>query len=200
MEEKINSDHNPLYPIFLKMNTFNTLIVGGGNVALEKLTFLFKSSPNANVIVVAPTILDEIKRMSQTYSSLQLKIAPFSEEMLTGIQLLILSTENHTLNLAIKQKAKIRGILTNVADTPDECDFYMGSIVTKGDLKLAISTNGKSPTLAKRFRQMMEETLPDETNSLIENLTKIRDELKGTFSEKVKSLNELTESLLKNKI
>ncbi|WP_442946002.1 precorrin-2 dehydrogenase/sirohydrochlorin ferrochelatase family protein, partial [Ohtaekwangia sp.] len=84
----------------------------------------------------------------------------------------------------------------NVADTPDLCDFYLGSVVTKGNLKIGVSTNGKSPTISKRIREYLEEALPDDTNDLLENMQKIRDQIKGDFSHKVKVLNELTTSFL----
>ena len=121
----------------------------------------------------------------------------FAEKHLKGIQLVIIATENKLLNVEIKVLAKDKGILANVADTPEECDFYLGSIVTKGDLKIAISTNGKSPTFAKRFRQILEDILPEETQELISNLKQIREDLKGNFFDKVKSLNEITESMVK---
>ncbi|MGZ4117908.1 MAG: TSUP family transporter, partial [Bacteroidia bacterium] len=90
-------------------------------------------------------------------------------------------------------------ILINVADTPDLCDFYLGSIVQKGDLKIAISTNGKSPTLAKRLKEVFNEALPDDTQESIENLNKFRDLLKGDFTNKVKELNKATAILIDKK-
>jgi siroheme synthase-like protein len=90
-----------------------------------------------------------------------------------------------------------KNVLINVADTPDLCDFYLGSVVTKGNLKIGISTNGKSPTIAKRMREYLEEALPDDTNALLENMRTIRDKMKGDFDEKVKALNEITSSWLK---
>jgi siroheme synthase-like protein len=87
----------------------------------------------------------------------------------------------------------------NVADTPDLCDFYLGSTVKKGDLKIGISTNGKSPTLAKRMRETFEAILPDETQSLLDNLKLIRDSLDVEFSEKVRRLNEITSLMNRSK-
>jgi precorrin-2 dehydrogenase/sirohydrochlorin ferrochelatase len=87
--------------------------------------------------------------------------------------------------------------LVNIADTPELCDFYLGGIVTKGNLKIAISTNGKSPTAAKRIRQLLEEVLPDELDELLENLNSYRATLKGDFEYKVKAMNEVTEGLVR---
>ena len=84
-----------------------------------------------------------------------------------------------------------------MADTPDQCDFYMGGIVTKGNLKIGISTNGKSPTLAKRLRQWLEAILPEEIDPLLETLRKYRKTLKNDFEFKVKEMNKVTESLIK---
>jgi len=84
----------------------------------------------------------------------------------------------------------------NVADNPPLCDFYIGGIVTKGNLKVAISTNGKSPTLAKRIRQWLEGFLPGETDALLDKLYVYRNSLKGDFEQKIEAMNILTEKLL----
>ena len=113
--------------------------------------------------------------------------------------LVVAATNFKELNQDIRLAAKAKGKLINVADTPDLCDFCLGSIVTKGWLKIAISTNGKSPTFAKRFRQILEEVLPDETSKLLDNLYIIRDRLQVDFTEKVKTLNQITSSLVNEK-
>ncbi len=83
-----------------------------------------------------------------------------------------------------------------MADTPDLCDFYLASIVKKGDLKIAISTNGKSPTMAKRIKEVLNDFFPEETQELLDNLNKIRAKFKGDFKEKVKLLNDITSVLV----
>jgi siroheme synthase-like protein len=83
-----------------------------------------------------------------------------------------------------------------VADTPDLCDFYLGSIVQKGDLKIAISTNGKSPTLAKRIRAFLEDVIPEEIQESLEGMEAVRKTLKGDFQAKIQALNELTKDLI----
>ena len=96
----------------------------------------------------------------------------------------------------MKQIANAKGILVNVADTPDLCDFYLGSIVQKGNLKVAISTNGKSPTAAKRIKEVLHDALPEELDEVIENLHKVRNKLNGNFEYKVKKLNAITKVLV----
>ena len=188
---------NTLYPIFLKTENFNILIVGGGFVGTEKLSFILKNSPNANITVVAILISDEIKSMVKGQSSIVLLEKSFEASDLENKQLVIAATADKTLNESIYHAAKVKSILINVADTPELCDFYLGSIVTKGDLKIAISTNGKSPTLSKRIREFFEEILPENINDLILNLNEYRKSLKGNFEEKVSALNEITKSFNK---
>jgi siroheme synthase (precorrin-2 oxidase/ferrochelatase) len=77
------------------------------------------------------------------------------------------------------------------------CDFYLGSVVTKGNIKIGISTNGKSPTIAKRMREYLEEALPEDTDVLLQNMQTIRQKIKGDFADKVKILNDITSSWLK---
>ncbi len=189
---------NNLFPIFLKASQLQILIVGAGNVGLEKLHFLLKSSPDAKVTVVADNILDEVWALAENHS---VEIIPntFKTEHLKGIDIVIAATNNRSTNLEILALAKAHKILVNVADTPDLCDFYLGGIVTKGDLKVAISTNGKSPTFSKRFRQMLETSLPETIPQMLTNLRLIRDQIKGDFGQKVKQLNDLTAVLIDQK-
>lgn len=187
---------NHLFPVFLKVDKLRVLMVGGGDAGSEKLRFLLKSSPFAKVTLVAPEISDEINALSVQYPNVALVHRSFRPEDLKGEDVVIVATENPKLNRQIWEQAKKKRILVNVADTPELCDFYLGSIVTKGDLKIAISTNGKSPTFAKRFREFLEETLPDDLQQVIDNLSQIRGKLKGDFAQKVKALNELTSNLV----
>jgi len=190
---------NPLFPIFLKTHQLNLLIVGGGNVAEEKLGFLLKGSPDARVTVVGTFIRDEVRALAEGKSNVVLHERPFAWDDLDGHHIVICATDDRPLHEAIKAETAQRGILTNVADTPELCDFYLGGVVTKGDLKIAISTNGKSPTLAKRIRQYLEEALPDDTQQLLDNLRAYRETLTGDFAEKVREMNEVTASLLAGK-
>jgi siroheme synthase-like protein len=118
-------------------------------------------------------------------------------EDLDGKDIVIAATDDPQLHVRIKAEAKARRVLANVADTPHLCDFYLGSVVKKGDLKIAISTNGKSPTLAKRMREFLEAALPDTTQQLLDNLGQIRARIEGDFQAKLKALNEVTSGFLK---
>jgi precorrin-2 dehydrogenase/sirohydrochlorin ferrochelatase len=191
-------EQNELYPIFLKVAQLEVLIVGGGNVGLEKLTFLLKSSPNAKVTVVAPNFHAELVELAQK-QTVELIKDVYQVSYLKGRHMVIATTDNISVNIEVYKDCKAQHILVNVADNPPYCDFYMGGIVTKGNIKIAISTNGKSPTLAKRLRQFFEDVIPDNIDELAENLNSFRKTIKGDFQEKVDSLNELTKGIIKKK-
>jgi siroheme synthase-like protein len=186
---------NKLYPIFLKLEELELLLVGAGNVGLEKLESLLGNSPEAKITVVAPKVKDEVRDLLQKHPSCNLIERSFEENDLLNKDLVVLATDNPQRHKQIKALAEEKGILVNVADTPDLCDFYLGSIVQKGNLKIAISTNGKSPTAAKRIKEVLNTALPDELDELIINLNLVRNKLTGDFAEKVKQLNELTKTL-----
>jgi len=191
-------ERNELYPIFLKVSELEVLIVGGGNVGLEKLTFLLKSSPNAKVTVVAKWFIPELKALASDFHVILIE-ATYKKSQLSKKQIVIAATDDLNVNLQVYNDCKMDNILVNLADNPSYCDFYMGGIVSKGNVKIAISTNGKSPTAAKRLRQFFEEILPENINELVENLSYYRKTLKGDFEEKVNKMNELTKEMIKAK-
>ena len=172
------------------------MIVGGGNVGLEKLTFLLKSSPSANVETVSESFLTDLVQLANKHKSVKLTTKTYDVSDLNNRHIVVGCTDSISTNLKINQDAKKRHLLVNIADTPDQCDFYMGGIVTKGNVKIAISTNGKSPTTAKRIRQFLEDIIPEDINKLVLNLNTFRKKIKGNFEEKVERLNEVTKGLL----
>jgi len=197
MESVENQSVNMLYPVFFKLDKLKMLIVGAGEVGYEKLSFIMKSSSNANITIVATWVGEEVQQLANQHpTQIQIKIKPVEIFDIAGHDLVVAATNFKKVNLEVHRYAKALDKLINVADTPDLCDFYLGSIVTRGDLKVAISTNGKSPTFAKRFRQVLEEILPDNTNDLLQNLFYIRNRLKLNFEQKVKKLNDLTQTLV----
>lgn len=190
---------NTLFPVFLKLENLHTLVVGGGNVGLEKISALLANAPEAKVTLIGVTISAEIRAYVQSFPNVRLVEKAFTTNDLAGIDLVIVGTNNAEINQAIHAQAKEKGLLVNVADTPHICDFYLGSIVQKGNLKIAISTNGQSPTLAKRMRELLTEVLPDEIHTVLHNLRSIRDSMKGDFAYKVKKLNEITSVFVEKK-
>lgn len=186
---------NTLFPVFLKPEKLDTLLVGGGYVAMEKLQAIFSNCPTANVQIVGREISAEIKEFAGKRSILVEERA-FEENDLVEKDLVIVAVDDKQMSRQIYQLCRSRNLLVNVADTPDLCDFYLSSVVQKGNLKIAISTNGKSPTVAKRVKEVLNETFPAEIDDVLTNMTQIRQKLNGDFSDKVKQLNEITSGLV----
>ncbi len=191
-------EKNELYPIFLKVSNLNILIIGGGNVALEKLTFLLKSSPNAQVQMVSTLFREDTIALAKKFQ-IEMIIDSYKTSYLNNKHAVIATTDNVAVNELAYHDCRARNILVNVADNPPYCDFYMGGIVTKGNVKIAISTNGKSPTTAKRLRQFFEDVIPDNIDDLVQNLNVYRKTIKGDFEEKVEILNNFTKGLVNKK-
>lgn len=188
---------NQLFPVFIKLNELHTLVIGAGPVGLEKLTALLNNSKRARITVVAETVISEVRDLAAVYPSLNILQKSFEPADLDGINFVIAATNNNALNEQIKLEANQRRLLVNVADKPELCDFYLGSIVQKGDLKIAISTNGKSPTIAKRLKEVLTESLPNGLAITLKQMQILRNMLKGDFNSKVERLNEVTEILMK---
>jgi len=197
-EEKENAG-NKLFPIFLKLEELRVLIIGGGKIGLEKITAVLNNSPATKVTLVAKSFLPEILALQKQYSGITLKEKSFDTNDLNEVDLVITATGDRSVSEFVKSETKKRKLLVNVADTPDLCDFYLGSIVQKGDLKIAISTNGKSPTMAKRVKEVLNDSFPDETDEVLEHLSEIRSNLKGDLATKVKKLNEITSVMVEKK-
>lgn len=186
---------NELFPVFFRMDKLSILVVGGGAVGKEKIGAIVKNSPAATIHVVAPDISQEIVDWTKEYAGLKLFYKAYTSADLVGMDLVVAATCIRPLNAQVQIDAKQLGKLINVADTPDLCDFYLGSIVQKGDLKIAISTNGQSPTFAKRMREMLEDVLPDSIDDILQQLNEIRNKLKGDFEYKVKKMDEITKTM-----
>ncbi|MEO7766204.1 MAG: bifunctional precorrin-2 dehydrogenase/sirohydrochlorin ferrochelatase [Ferruginibacter sp.] len=190
---------NQLFPVFLKLENLSLLIVGGGYVGMEKLKAVLQNSPAANIRIVATDISDEIKQAVCGNNKVELIERPYQSGDIDGMNIVIAAVNDNSVSERVSHDARLKGVLVNAADKPGLCDFYLGSVVQKGNLKIAISTNGKSPTIAKRVKEVLNETLPDEIDSLLDNMQSIRNKMSGDFAEKVKQLNEITKRLSQEK-
>ncbi|HTS43979.1 MAG TPA: TSUP family transporter [Puia sp.] len=199
-EENKTISENNLFPVFLKLENLRLLIIGGGRVGLEKLNTVIQNAPQTSVRLVAPEIHDEIKSLAEKNENIELIERPYQSSDMDDTDIIIAAVNKKEVSAYIREDAKARGILINVADTPDLCDFYLSSIVKKGNLKIAISTNGKSPTMAKRLKEQIDEMIPGEMDGVLENMHAIRKDIQGDFSSKVKQLNELTKVLAAKQI
>lgn len=190
---------NELFPIFLKLNDLHLVLVGAGKVGLEKLTAILTNSPKTQITVIGEEISDQVKDLAGNHANIKLLEKSFEAEDLDTADIVFAAVDNPAVNDYINEQAGKRKLLVNFADKPALCDFYLGSVVQKGNLKLGISTNGKSPTLAKRLKEVLDDALPEELEETLNNLNEIRNMLKGDFSNKVKELNAITELLIASK-
>ncbi|HVS96147.1 MAG TPA: TSUP family transporter [Puia sp.] len=190
------SGGNNLFPIFIKLERLRLLIVGGGSVCVEKLHAVLQNSPATPITVVAPSIHTEVRALSQRHANILLVERAYHPGDLAYADIAIVAVNDRSVSERVARDAKEKGLLVNVADTPDLCDFYLSSIVRRGSLKIAISTNGKSPTIAKRLKEQINGMIPDEMESVLDNMQTIRQQLNGDFPEKVRRLNDLTKVLV----
>ncbi|MBA9078144.1 TSUP family transporter [Rufibacter quisquiliarum] len=188
-------EQNNLFPVFLKLEQMRVLVVGGGNVGLEKLTAVLQNSPMTTIKVVAIEFNQAVLQLALEHDNISLVPKAFSAEDVAGADIVIVAVNDREASRDISLEAKRQGKLVNVADTPDLCDFYLSSVVRKGNLKIAISTNGKSPTMAKRLKETFNDTLPEELDEVLDNLQQIRNRLAGDFAAKVTHLNDITKVL-----
>jgi len=189
---------NNLFPVFLKLKQLHVLLIGAGNVGLEKLQAIINNAPETKIRVVAKEVADPFAALANQYKTVEIIIGEYEPGYLNECDIVIAAVNDLATSKLIRDDAKQKGKLINVADKPELCDFYLGSIVTKGNLKLAISTNGKSPTVAKRLKEVFNELLPEELDEVLNNIHQIRNNLKGDFKNKVHKLNELTKVLIED--
>lgn len=148
-----------LFPAFLKLARRRCLAVGAGEIALQKISTLLASE--AEVRVVAPRIHAEIASMAAA-GRIKITQRGFSPDDLSGVFLVIAATDDPQVNAAVYEAAIERNVLCNSVDDPPHCDFYFGSVVSRGDLQIAISTAGESPALAQRLRKEIDAQLPED--------------------------------------
>jgi len=187
---------NQLFPVFLKLNELHIVLIGAGNVGLEKLNAILNNSPFTRVTIIAEDIIPGIYALVVDFPQINIIQKSFADTDLDDANLVIAATNNSELNKRIREAAHQRKLLINVADKPELCDFYLGSVVHKGDLKIGISTNGKSPTIAKRLKEVLNESLPAALDITLQQMNNLRNSLTGDFADKVKKLNEVTAILV----
>jgi len=139
--------------MFLKLAGKQCLVVGAGKVGEPKIGGLIGTG--ARIHVVALEAGAQVREWAEE-GKIELELRPFSEIDLDGKFLAIAATASNCLNELIYREAQHRGVLCNVVDVPEYCDFFYPAVVQRGDLQIAISTNGQSPSLAQKLRQQME--------------------------------------------
>jgi precorrin-2 dehydrogenase / sirohydrochlorin ferrochelatase len=166
-----------MFPIFLKLEGRRCLVVGAGTVAEGKIRGLLDAG--ALVQVVAPRAVFQIRRWDWE-DKLSWKPREFDPRDLDEVSIVIAATNSHDVNTQIFREARLRNVLCNAVDDPENCDFYYPAVVNRGDLQIAISTNGRSPALAQRLRKDLEEQFGPEYEAWLKELGEAREQLNAT--------------------
>lgn len=163
-----------LFPMFLKLEGRNCLVLGAGSVGEQKIRSLL--SCGAHLRVIAPAASAAVQHWAQN-GLLTWFQRDFETSDLDGVYLVIAATSNVDVNHTIYREANARGILCNVVDDPPYCDFYYGALVRRGHLQIVVSTNGLSPALAQRIRKQLEAEFTPIYGDWLEELGRRREEM-----------------------
>jgi uroporphyrin-III C-methyltransferase/precorrin-2 dehydrogenase/sirohydrochlorin ferrochelatase len=166
-----------LLPIFLKLDGRPGLLVGAGTVALEKIGSLLKTGVKLRVI--APQARPEVLALAAK-GKLEWVEREFQPSDLDGNFIVIAATDVPEVNASVYREAVVRGIACNSVDDIPNCDFFFGSVVSRGDLQIAISTAGESPAVAQRLRREIDEQLPEDLGPWLAELGELRREVLST--------------------
>jgi uroporphyrin-III C-methyltransferase len=160
-----------MFPIFLKLAGRPCLVVGAGAIATPKIDSLLRAG--AQVTVVAPQANNAVAQLAQS-GILHWLPREFAEADLDGVFLVITATGYRSVNHAVAESARARGVLCNSVDDPPDCDFFYPSVVRRGDLQIAVSTAGKSPALAQKLREEIDALLAPDAGEWLDQLGETR--------------------------
>ncbi|HKN17586.1 MAG TPA: bifunctional precorrin-2 dehydrogenase/sirohydrochlorin ferrochelatase [Candidatus Sulfotelmatobacter sp.] len=142
-----------LFPMFLKLEGKRCLVVGAGKVGEPKIGGLIETGARIQVVALEATAaVHDWARAGR----ITLELRAFAPNDLDDAFLAIVATASRGLNESIYREAQRRRVLCNVVDVPEYCDFYYPAVVRRGDLQIAVSTSGHSPSLAQKIRQQLE--------------------------------------------
>jgi siroheme synthase-like protein len=168
----------PFYIACLRLSRRRCVVVGGGEIGLEKVEGLLAC--DADVVLVAPEAVAELRELAAE-GSIAWEPREYRREDLEGTFMVIASTDDTDVNIAIYEDAERRAMLVNVVDVPPLCNFILPAIVRTGPLAIAISTAGASPALAKRMKAEVSELFGAEYAELAVLLNDVRGWAKGTL-------------------
>jgi precorrin-2 dehydrogenase/sirohydrochlorin ferrochelatase len=182
------------FPAFLKLDNKKILIVGGGNIAYEKLEHLLDFTKDIHVIAqeYSAEMLQRIKSENLEYEKREYK-----EGDIKDFAIVIVAVDSIQLQAEIFQESKKYNCLCNAVDSVDYCDFIFPSYIKKGDLTIAVSTSGASPAMAKHLRQYLQNMIPDTISEFLQEMKALRKKLpKG--KERMKMLDEKAKKYIQN--
>jgi precorrin-2 dehydrogenase / sirohydrochlorin ferrochelatase len=157
--------------MFLKLAGRDVLVVGAGRIGEPKIESLLRAE--AKVRVVAPQATRKVASHARA-RRIVWEAREFVPADLEGTFLVIAATNSSEVNHEVFREAQRRNVLGNVVDDPEHCDFYYPAVVRRGQLQIAISTGGQSPSLAQRLRKELEQQFGPEYESFVEELGKKR--------------------------
>ena len=160
-----------LFPMFMKLSGKRCLVVGAGKVGEPKIGGLIDTGARIHVVAIAAS--DQVREWADA-GKIDLELRAFSSSDLDGMFLAVVATASRSLNERVYLEAQERGVLCNVVDVPDLCDFFYPAVVRRGDLQIAISTAGQSPSLAQKLRQQLEHQFGDGYAAWVEQLGETR--------------------------
>ena len=168
------------YPIFLDLRGKNCLVVGGGRVAQRKVGALREAG--ANVTVVSPGLTDELEKSADS-GRLHWKARGFVEKDLRDLTLVIAATDNKDINERVHAAARRAGVLANIVDQPQMCDFFVPAVLRRGRLIFAVSTGGASPAFAAHVRDGLGEEFGPEYGYYLELVGDFRRRVRERVAE-----------------
>ena len=170
------------FPFFLDLKKFHCLVIGGGEIALNKVRLL--SQYHAQITVISLKIKDEIQHILQQHPTSTFEQRAYHTEDLEQADIVIIATDDDEFNTQVWQQAKAKNKIVNVVDDQEKCDFIFPALVNRGDLTVAISTSGVAPTIASWLRTKLETELPQSWTAIMHSLkvkkTNIRQTLPDT--------------------
>lgn len=177
-----------LFPMFLKLEGKRCLVIGAGKVGEPKIGGLLETG--ARIHVVALDASATVREWALA-GRIELDVRPFHPDDLHGAFLAVVATPSRSLNERIYNEAERRGVICNVVDVPDLCDFFYPAVVRRGDLQIAISTSGQSPSLAQKIRQELEKQYGPGYADWVAELGQIRKLILASDLDKEKKLDLL---------
>ena len=168
-----------LYPMNLRIQDRNVVVIGGGKVAQRKVLGLLDAG--AKVKVVSPELTSELLRLSET-GKISWRPVPYAIEDLEGALLIVAATNDRETNLSVKRDAAPNQ-LVNLTDDPEKSDFQVPSVMKRGKLTVAVSTSGASPVLAKKICRQLEQLFDEQYESYLDFLAASRNEIKAAVKD-----------------
>ena len=177
---RINKSMKRLFPLFLRLDGRRCLVVGAGTIGEGKISGLLESGPA--IRVVAPKATERVQQWARAGRIRWLR-REFRDSDLDGCICVVAATSSNKLHRRIFRQARQRGVLCNVVDVPELCDFYYPAVVRRGALQIAISTSGESPALAQRLRKQLERKFGPEYAAWVKQLGTSRRKLNASSAD-----------------